>query len=152
MENAYIAWLIVGTLLVLAEFVLPGLISVFLGMGALTVAALAYIGMLNGLPGQFITWFGSSLLYIFTLRLLLIRLYPGDVKKQSVDEDFDAFGDIAPVVESKERGSSGRISHGGTTWLAKDIKNQTLNEGDRVRIIGRENITWLVELIEDEEN
>ncbi len=74
-------WWILGSVLVLAEFLLPGLVVVFVGLGALTVAALNYFGFVTTIIPQFLTWFVSSIIYCFTLRLLVIKIYPSDVVK-----------------------------------------------------------------------
>ena len=96
-DSPYEYWLIFAGLLVFAEFVLPGLVSVFVGLGAATVGLLLYLGEIESLPAQFIWFFGSSILYIFTLRLLVMRFYPSDTDIQSMDEDA-----AVPMTEDAE--------------------------------------------------
>ena len=100
--SAFLVWLIIGILLVLAEFILPGLVSIFLGLGALTVVALLHLGQIHSFPAQMLTFFVSSFVYIFSLRALVVHFYPSDTSKGSVDEDWNDFGTIARVTQAGE--------------------------------------------------
>lgn len=145
-------WLGFGLLLILAEMLLPGLVAVFVGMGALTVAALMHFHIVNGLIAQLLVWFFSSTVYIFTLRLLVMKYYPTDIEKQNVDEDQMIVGRIALVTETIPEGGLGRISCGETTWKARSETDEAIPEGRKVKIKRRENITYFVELFEQGEN
>jgi len=140
-------WLVFGFGLVLAEFFLPGLVAVFVGMGALTVAFLMYFELIDGIALQFIAFFIASLIYTFTLRILIIRFYPSDTKIQSVDEDLDLLGKKARVTETIAEKTSGRISHADTTWNARAKDGGEIPAGEDVRITGRDNITLIVEKV-----
>ncbi|MBL6988226.1 MAG: NfeD family protein [Bacteriovoracaceae bacterium] len=138
-------WWILGSVLVLAEFLLPGLVVVFVGLGALTVAALNYFGFVTTIIPQFLTWFVSSIIYCFTLRLLVIKIYPSDVVKQNSDEDQDVVGQIALVTQMISENKSGRIKHSDSTWPARTSDGSSVETGQSVKIIGRDNLTWIVE-------
>lgn len=138
-------WLGLGILLVLAEFILPGLVSVFVGLGALTVVALLHFNYIESIPAQLITWFVSSTVYIFSLRLLVMRFYPSDTEKQNIDEDQLIIGQLVDVTETIPVGGTGRVAYGNTTWPAYSNSDQEVSAGEKVKVISRENITWLVE-------
>ncbi len=138
-------WLGLGIVLVLAEMLLPGLVSVFVGMGALTVAALIHYQYVDSIAGQFIAWFLSSIAYIFSLRLLAMKYYPTDTMKQKIDDDLLVIGSVVEVVEMIPSGGLGRIAHSDSTWKALSHEEGNIHAGEKVKVIGRDNITWLVE-------
>lgn len=140
-----IYWLIFGAVLVISEAILPGLVSVFVGMGAITVAGLLYTHQIESFVVQLITFFSSSIFYIFTLRLIVVKLYPTDTRRQEIDEDAAVFGQRAEVVEAIVSGGVGRISHSGSTWPAKTKDDSSFIAGDEVTIVDRDNITWIVD-------
>jgi membrane protein implicated in regulation of membrane protease activity len=47
-----IVWLIIGVILVIMEFAVPGVILVFFGVGAILTAILAWTGILNSVAVQ----------------------------------------------------------------------------------------------------
>jgi inner membrane protein len=137
----------IGIALVLAEFALPGLVAVFVGMGAMTVALLLQYGIIEGAAMQFIALCVSSIVYIFSLRILVIRFYPSDRMKHNVDEDVDVVGGLAKVVEALPADGVGRVEHGESTWQARAKDGSAIAVGVDVQIVGRDNITWIVERV-----
>ena len=133
--------------LVLAEFIVPGLVVMFVGMGAGTVALFMHYGIIDGVIEQFLVWFVSSLVYIFTLRLIVMHFYPSDQVQSNINEDLDAKGMIAKVVKDIPTDGVGRIAHSDSTWNAKSIDGLRIMEGSEVEIISRENITWFAKKI-----
>lgn len=146
-ESYFTGWLVFGLVLVVSEFLLPGLVAVFVGMGALTVALLLHFQMIESLPSQLVTFFVSSTIYIFTLRLLVVRLYPSDREKQNIDEVLDVVGKVVVVSTKIPPGSEGRVSTGESTWKARGKNGDVFEEGCKVKVVGRDNITWLVEKV-----
>lgn len=140
-------WLYLGILLIILEAVLPGLVSIFIGLGALTVSSAMHFGYISKPFEQIITFFISSTVYIFTLRLLFMRYYPMDTDKKVIDEDELSIGSEAIVCEEIRPGSDGRIDYNGTTWNARVSLGDPITVGEKVVIIGRSNITWLVEKV-----
>ena len=138
-------WLGFGIALVLAEAILPGLVSIFVGMGALTVAALLHYHYIDSIASQFIAWFVSSIGYIFSLRLLAMKYYPTDTMVQRTDDDTAVVGQLVEVVETIPSGGTGRIAHSESTWNAISNEGVEIQAGEEVKVIGRDNITWLVE-------
>ncbi len=140
-------WFVFGAILVFSEFILPGLVAVFIGMGAFTVVLFLHLKYIDNIAMQLITWFSSSMIYIFSLRLLVMKFYPSDTMKLNIDEDVDAFGKSAIVTEDIAAGKAGRISFGDSTWRALSEDGASYSVGDRVQIVGRENITRIVKKI-----
>ena len=145
--TAFQVWLGIGIICVLAEFLLPGLVVIFLGLGALTSALAIHLEMADSLVTQLTIFFISSLIYIFTLRALIIQFFPTDSVKATIDEDELAIGQEAVVTEPILSGKVGRIDYSDSTWKARSCDQVEILEGDQVKIVGRENITWIVEKI-----
>ena len=146
-DFAFSLWLGSGIFLMATELLLPGLVMVFVGMGALTVAISMYFGYIDGNIQQFITFFISSIIYLLTLRFLVLRFVPTDTRKENIDEDDEVIGAIVEVVSDINPGGFGRVKQSGSTWQARAVGDQTILKGDHVKIIGRDNITLMVKKI-----
>ena len=143
-DFAFSLWLGSGIFLMATELLLPGLVMVFVGMGALTVALGMYFGYIDGNIQQFITFFISSILYLLTLRFLVLRFVPTDTRKENIDEDDEVIGSIVEVVADIKSGEFGRVEQSGSSWQARTEGDQTILKGEQVEIVGRDNITWMV--------
>lgn len=146
MSTSVMMWLILGCVLMFSEFLLPGLVVIFLGFGALTVAALDWAGIVETIPSSIIAWFILSLLYLIVLRTVIIRFFPGEVTKaEDLDDETEVFGDVVEVVEKVDAdGNKGRIRYQGSTWPAKCI-DAVLLPGQKGKIIYRDELTYVIE-------
>ena len=140
-------WLGSGIFLMAIEFLVPGLVMVFVGLGALTVALGMQLGYIDEIPQQFTTFFISSIIYLLTLRFLVLRFVPSVTRKENIDEDEEVIGSIVELVEDINSGEFGRVEHSGSSWQARAEGDQTILKGEQVKIIGRDNITWIVQKI-----
>jgi len=148
MENlAFSLWLGSGIFLMAIEFLVPGLVMVFVGLGSLTVVFGMHFGYIDGILQQFITFFISSIIYLLTLRFLVFRFVPSATRKENIDEDEEVIGSIVELVADINSGEFGRVEHSGSTWQARAEGDQTILKGEQVKIIGRDNITWIVQKI-----
>lgn len=137
-------WWCFGISLIVLEFVLPGLVSIFVGLGAVSVAALLHYQVIDGLAEQVVVWFASSLAFIFSLRVLVIRFYPSDTERTEIETDDDLLGMPSTVVEEIPAGGVGRVAHSDSTWKATSQDGERIMVGEDVQIAGRDNITWIV--------
>jgi len=148
MENlAFSLWLGSGIFLMAIEFLVPGLVMVFVGLGSLTVVFGMHFGYIDGILQQFITFFISSIIYLLTLRFLVLRFVPSVTRKENIDEDEEVIGSIVELVEDINSGEFCRVKHSGSSWQARAEGDQTILKGEQVKIIGRDNITWIVQKI-----
>ena len=148
MENlAFSLWLGSGIFLMAIEFLVPGLVLVFVGLGSLTVVFGMHFGYIDGILQQFITFFLSSIIYLLTLRFLVLRFVPSVTRKGNIDEDEEVLGSIVEIVADINSGELGRVEHSGSSWQARAEGDQTILKGEQVKIIGRDNITWIVQKI-----
>jgi membrane protein implicated in regulation of membrane protease activity len=144
---AFSLWLSSGIFLTAIEFLVPGLVMVFVGLGALTVALGMHLGYIDEIVQQFITFFISSIIYLLTLRFLVLRFVPSVTRKENIDEDEEVIGSIVELVADINSGEFGRVEHSGSSWQARAEGDQTILKGEQVKIIGRDNITWIVQKI-----
>ncbi|HMY11207.1 MAG TPA: NfeD family protein [Turneriella sp.] len=142
--NNFLYWVIGGAVLVLLEFLVPGLVVVFLGLGALLTGGVLYLGWIKE-PVALLAFFGfSSILMLATLRRFVMRFYPSDSERVEADEDKLLIGQKATVISTVYPSDfSGRIRFSGTTWSARSEGGE-ITEGAEVVIVGRENINFLV--------
>ena len=131
--------------MIAVEFLVPGLVMVFVGLGALTVALGMHFGHVDGVLEQFITFFVGSIIYLLTLRFLVLRFVPSASRKENIHEDEEVMGSIVELVVDINPGEFGRVEHSGSTWQARAEGDQTILKGEQVKIIGRDNITWIVQ-------
>jgi len=144
---AFSLWLGSGIFLMAIEFLIPGLVMVFVGLGALTVALGMHLGYIDEIVQQFITFFISSIIYLLTLRFLVLRFVPSVTRKENIDEDEEVIGLIVELVADINSGEFGRVEYSGSSWQARAEGDQTILKGEQVKIIGRDNITWIVQKI-----
>ena len=144
-EMWFQVWLGLGLFCVIAELLLPGLVVIFIGLGAFSVALGMHFNYLQNFSSQLITFFISSIIYIFTLRLLILRFFPTNRVKANVNEDENVLGQVVEVVDTISAGKPGRILHSDSTWKAKSNGVEEILKGEQVKIVGRDNITWIVE-------
>ncbi len=89
----------------------------------------------------------SSIIYLLTLRFLVLRFVPSVTRKENIDEDEEVMGSIVEIVADITSGEFGRVEHSGSSWQARAEGDQTILKGEQVKIIGRDNITWIVQKI-----
>jgi membrane protein implicated in regulation of membrane protease activity len=139
-------WGTLGIVLIFSELLLPGGIAFFMGAGALFVAALHLLGLVNSPLSGFTIWFVLSTVMMFTLKGLVDKFLPHITSRGNIDEEVDAFGTVVKVVEEIAHDKPGRIEYMGTTWpaLAKQPDGH-FRPGDHAVLIFKDNLTWLVD-------
>ena len=138
-----IIWFLVGLVLLILEFILPGLIIAFFGVGAWIVALVCLITEI-GINTQLIIFIISSVLSLLCLRKWLKGIFLGHaVSRQNLKENLDEFiGQKAVVKEKIAPKAGGKVEFHGTNWLAQ--ADEEIAEGAMVQIIGKDNITLKV--------
>ena len=137
-------WLILGIILILSELILPGLISIFMGIAALLIAGIISIGFISNWMSAVIAWMVLSILLIITLRAWTLKIWPGETSKGSMDEDEDAQGSLVNAVTditSDEIG--GQINFRDALWQAR-TDGRTIKKGETARLVKRSGLVWTV--------
>lgn len=141
MTPAY--WLIFGLALIFFEVMTPGLISLFFGLAALTLALATWFLPLS----QVVQWVGFSALsvvYILLLRNSLKKTFNGQREvSETLNDEFT--GKLAVVVEAVTPTRPGRVEFCGSTWTAES--EAALAAGTSVRILGKKNLTLKVQAV-----
>ena len=142
-----IIWFLIGLILLLAEFAIPGLIIFFFGIGAWIVAGVCVFAE-PGLNAQLLIFIISSVLLLLGLRHWLKGAFYGHVRaKQDTTEDLQEFvGEHVVVKEKITPSLPGKVELHGTNWTA--AAEQEIPEGTVVEIISKDNLTLKVRPID----
>lgn len=123
-------WVVIGFLLLAAEFGSTTLHIAFFSVGAFVVAILVGIGVELELWAQLLIFTGVSLLAFFFVRPMVMRRLKLDEKK-IVDS---LVGETATILEDIEVGGRGRAELRGSTWSARNVGETALIRGQRCTV------------------
>jgi len=144
MQMTPVYWLYVGVALILFEVMTPGLVSLFFGLAALTMALTVWLVPSLAQGWQWIGFSVFSVLYILLLRKSLKKVFSGD--REVSDNPRDEYtGKLAVVTDPIAPNKPGRVEFAGTTWTAEAACE--LAAGAPVRITGKKNLTFTVEAV-----
>ncbi len=145
-----ILWAIVAALLFAGELLTVSFFLLFFALGALASLVMALAGL--SLTAQAAGFIAASVLSMIVLRpALLNRL------ALAGSEPYKGPGSIegrkAVVTEPIEPGETGMVKIGnGEFWTARALyTGGRIEPGARVRVLGKEKLTALVEPVDDEE-
>ena len=137
-----VIWFIVGTILLLLELAIPGLILVFFGAGAWITAGCLLLFDLN-FNSQLLIFLLTSLGSLFTLRHSIRKKYM-DFSVEGSDPQNNAFiGSKAISLTSFGPKKNGKVEFNGSQWEASS--NYLIKENMPVKIIGMKSIKLIVE-------
>jgi len=136
-------WFLVGIILLVMEFGIPGLIVFFFGIGACVVAIICFFVDIS-INAQLLTFIVVSVGLLVVLRKWLKSTFLGHVAdKQNRSENLDEYlGQRAIVKACISKGTVGKVEFHGTNWEAE--ADEELVEGAVVEIIGKNNLTLKV--------
>jgi inner membrane protein len=129
--SMWIVWLVIGILLIVAEMLTLTFYMLWIGIGALVAAAIAFF-----LPDAYL-WqvlFGGIViigLTIFT-RPITRKVRHSKGFKDAIDELVGKQGEVVRDIES---GSLGIVKVGNETWSAD--ADEPINQGERVIVVQR---------------
>lgn len=135
--NVSLIWFFIGLGLLIAEFVIPGLIVIFFGAGAWAVALLTLIFPL-GVEIQLTVFLLVAVLSLFLLRRQLLSRRDrgaGELK----DELVGSMGEVRVEITPQKSGS---VFAQGTSWEA--VSDTTIAAGKRVRIVASDGLKLTV--------
>lgn len=138
--NAAVIWFLIGFVLFILEFIVPGLILFFFAVGAWIVAVLLLFTDIS-INIQLIIFVFSSVLTIFLLRDWMKRLLYGNKPSTELLED-EFLGKIAIAKSVIAPGKNGDVYFKGTNWQATSV--DVIEPGENVVIIGNDSILLIV--------
>lgn len=136
-------WFLVGLIMLLFEFMLPGLIIFFFGVGAWVVAGLCFFLPLT-LTWQLVVFLATSIVCLLVLRKTLKRVFFGRIVHDPKASEYadENVGREATVDTRIAPHAPGRIELNGTLWKA--VSEHTIEKGTAVKIIAKDNLTFTV--------
>ena len=138
-----VMWFFMGLVLILLEFGIPGVITIFFGIGAWMVALLCLIFDIP-LGLQIMIFIVGSIVPLVLLRKWFKKLLEGrsSVGPVDLDELEEFLGKRAVVTEEIAPERRGRVEFRGSTWKAEAYENIAV--GTTVEIVDKNNITLIV--------
>ncbi len=134
--TAPVFWIILGFILFLLEFALPGLILFFFAVGAWIVAILCLFIDLS-INRQLIVFLISSVTSILLLRKWFAKiLWKKRHSTEFLEDEF--LGKTAKADTAISPGQNGKVDFKGTTWPA--ASEDVIEQGENVIIIGNDSI------------
>lgn len=140
--DAKTIWLLVGVALILLEFLAPGVVIVFFGVGAIITALTTWLDLTPGLDSQMLVFGLSSVTLLFGLRRFVTKWFVGKSSNANGPDD-DFIGREARVITSLPgRGEPGKVEIKGANWNARS--EVPVAAGELVIIERREGLTFHV--------
>lgn len=143
MLDPWVLWLIVGLVLLALELLVPGIVLMFFGLGALLVSLLVGTGVIEeGAMGvQLIVFAIASVILLALLRRVFRKTLSGSSSQGEHLEEF--VGREVTVLAAIPDQGEGRVELKGATWRARSA--QALPSGARARILRRDGLLLWVE-------
>ena len=138
--NAAVIWFVVGFVLFLLEFAIPGLILFFFAVGAWIVAILSLFVDIS-INTQLIIFLASSLVTILLFRNWVKKMIWSKKLPTQLEDEF--IGKTGRAETSIAPGRNGKVNFKGTTWDARS--DDIIAEGENVTIVGNDSILLIVQ-------
>lgn len=138
-----IIWFLLGISMLILEFIMPGLIIFFFGVGACVVGVLCLIFDLS-VNAQLLIFIFFSIISLIFLRKWLRDVFTGRTKASDA-EDIDLaefIGERAVVIEEISPKKFGKVEFHGSHWAA--AAEVSIKKGTAVEVVGKDNITLKV--------
>jgi len=136
-------WIVAGIVLTVLEFIIPGVITIFFGFGALFTGILSIFFDIS-LNIQILIFLGSSVISLVFLRKYLKAVFVG-LKKDNTYSSINSSEHIGKTAIAESRIGPklrGTVLFNGTVWEADS--SEEIEKGDPVIITGVESIIFQV--------
>ncbi len=136
-------WLLIGVVCIGLELLIPGLVIIFFGFGAILTAVFSLLPFISDIFWlQILIFLVFSIISLIFLRKKCAIVFRGTVFYSEKDTS-SGREDFAEAVENISEKKEGRIKYRGTTWSAR-CEDGEINSGDTVKILRREGLTYIV--------
>ncbi len=132
-DYLWIAWVVLGVVLIVAEIFTPGFVLLWFGVGALAAALAGLVGF--GYPLQFLVFFAVSMALTVASRTIFTRYFVRKELAGGLKTGVDALPGKLGTVVTSSRGAlnEGAVKVYGSTWTAYPAEGEPeLEAGDRV--------------------
>lgn len=129
-----VIWTVLGLALIALEALVPGLVLVFFGIGALITAACSFVFDLEA-SHQLVIFACSSVACLLLLRGWMRTLFHGRTRpdEEQVEKIESLVGEAGVVTEAIPEGGLGRIKLRGTFYTARSAEALAVGESVRVQ-------------------
>lgn len=111
-------WFLLGFILIISEFALPGVLVVFFGVGAWVVAFTTWLKITPTLTSQNSVFLLSSLLFLFLLRKRMQKIFVGQSTNGEIEDEYTG-KEILALTHITD--ASGKVEIKGTEWNARSL-------------------------------
>ncbi|HEX8424489.1 MAG TPA: NfeD family protein [Pyrinomonadaceae bacterium] len=132
-EFAWILWVILGVILIIAEIFTPGFVLLWFGVGAIAAALAALVGV--GYPFQFLIFFIVSIALTAASRTIFTKYLVREAEGGGYKSGAESLpGQVGTVVAASQGAlSEGAVKVYGSTWTAYPAEGEApLEAGARV--------------------
>ena len=139
--NPTLLWFLLGLALIFLEFVVPGVILVFFGIGAWAAALTTYIGLSASFQSQLLVFAVTSILLLVVLRKWIKGKFyghVGDVQDQTKNLDEFTGQRVVVLQEVIPDKMEGAVEFKGARWRA--ISDEPIEKGEMAVITGFDGI------------
>ena len=143
LKEPAMVWFLIGLVLIVSEFAVPGLVIIFFGIGA-WAAALALLAADLTLFFQIIIFLIVSITSLVFLRK---RFVAAEENTSDMTDEF--VGKRAEVEQQIVKGAYGQVKFKGALWKAETASDKVLAKGDMVEIVGHDSIVLKVEPVSE---
>lgn len=141
-QNVWLIWVLASIICLLLELTSGDLFILCFSIGALCSAVAAALGV--GWVLQILIFAFFTLLSIFFVRPVALRWLHRNEDNRLSNADA-LIGRVGTVSETIEEGGYGRVAIDGDDWKAVALDGQSIGQGERVTVVGRESIILTVE-------
>ena len=139
--NPTLIWFLLGLALIFLEFVVPGVILVFFGIGAWAAAVTTYFGLTASFESQLLLFAVASILLLVVLRKWIKGKFYGHVSDvQDQTKNIDEFSGQSVVVlqDVIPNKMEGAVEFKGARWRA--VSDEHIKNGEMAIITGFDGI------------
>ncbi len=134
-QFAWIFWIILGVILIVAETMTLGFVLFWFGLGALAAAFVGWVGL--GLGWQFLIFAVVSIALTAMSRTIFANLYKHQ-DENALKTGIDALPGQIGTVTAASRGTlqEGAVKVYGSIWTAFPVEDKKpLEEGEKVEVV-----------------
>lgn len=134
-QLAWILWIVLGVILIIAEIFTLGFVLLWFGVGALAAAFVGYLGL--GWGWQFLVFAVVSIALTALSRTIFANYYPHD-DENKLKSGIDSLPGQIGMVSGASRGAlaKGEVKVFGSTWTAFPENSESpLIEGEKVEVV-----------------
>jgi membrane-bound ClpP family serine protease len=138
-------WFLLGLTLIFLEFVVPGVILVFFGIGAWAVTVTTHFGLTTSFQSQLLIFAVTSILLLVVLRKWIKGKFyghVGDVQDQTKNLDEFTGQSVVVLEEVIPNKMEGAVEFKGAKWRA--VSDEHLKNGEIAIITSVDGITFRV--------